>query len=89
MVFVYLPDGGFRLDLLVCWGPADKEALEAHPDEPVSYYLMIGGVEQRCGTTATLAGLPPALSRHEGLSKNPPRDSMPCGRGPAGLLREV
>ena len=68
MVFVYLPDGGFRLDLLVCWGPADKEALEAHPDEPVSYYLMIGGVEQRCGTTATLEQFTVAVRCAQGTS---------------------
>jgi hypothetical protein len=68
MIFVYLPDGGFRLDLLVCWGPADKKALEAHPDEPVSYYLMIGGVEQRCGTTATLEQFTEAVRGAQGTS---------------------
>jgi hypothetical protein len=68
MVFVYLPDGGFRLDLLTWWGPADKEALEEHPNEPVAYDLLVGDVEHRCGTTATLEQFTEAVRSAQGTS---------------------
>lgn len=68
MVFVYLPDGGFRLDSLVWWGPADNEALEERPDEPVAYDLLVGDVEHRCGTTATLEQFTEAVKSAQGTS---------------------
>jgi len=68
MVFVYLPDGGFRLDLLTWWGPSTTEEMAERPDEPVSYEVLVGGVEQRCGTTATLEQFAEAVRSAQGTS---------------------
>ena len=67
MKFVYLPDGGFRLDLLAWWGPIPAHANEG-PNAPAkgdmtAYDLLIGGEEVRRYTTATLEGFGACVTR--------------------------
>lgn len=51
MIFVHLPDGGFRLDFLTWWGKPDEGE---NPEHQTRYDLLIGTDETICHTTATI-----------------------------------
>lgn len=51
MIFVHLPDAGFRLDLLTWWGSPDDDE---NPEHRTRYDLLIGTDEVTCHTTATI-----------------------------------
>lgn len=53
MVFVYLTDTGFRLDMLVSWRPVNAEEEREQPTAKVAYTLRIDGHPLRCWTADT------------------------------------